>query len=150
MGVQIAKHASALDPLSGRSMHGPMQVFVQAVIDGEGCHASPKDRETDDHLDPPHEGHLDCEEQRALPPLEDNGVPIFLLSDLVGRISPKDPMMEERVYLIGMLNEPPPMMQDPPMEGVLEQTRVEKEEGEPCTDAESCGEIRHVLYPTWR
>jgi hypothetical protein len=138
MGVQIAKHASALDPLSGRSMHGPMQVFVQAVIGSEGCHAAPKEREPADNLRPPHEGHVDRQEQRALPPLEENRVPIFLLSDLVGRISPKDPMMEERVYLTGMRDEPPPMMQDPPMKGVLEQTRVEEEEDETCTGAESC------------
>ena len=137
VGIQISKHAGALDPAPGRAMHGPMQVLVKTVIDGQRRYAAPEERQTAEELYPPYGWRVSGDYERTLPPLEEDRVAILFALDVECHIATEDLVMEECVHLIGMQEHSPRAMQDPPMKGVLEQTPIEKEESEPCTGAES-------------
>jgi hypothetical protein len=59
-------------------------------------------------------------------------------------------MMVEGVDSIGILKQSPMAMQHPPVIDVLEQARVEEEQGESATGAENRGEVQHHRDPVVR
>lgn len=85
-----------------------------------------------------------CEQKRGLPPLKEDQVPVFFALNVIGHVTMEDLVMEERMHLIGVWEHWQGAMQDPPVKGVLEQSRIEKERNEPGTGADNCDEIRHV------
>lgn len=91
---------------------------------------------------------MDCQQKRGLPPLEQDEGSVFFALDMVCYVAAEDPVLKEHVYLIGRRQDSPRPVQHPPMKGVLEQTSIEKEKGEPTTGAENCDQIRHVSYRT--
>jgi hypothetical protein len=87
---------------------------------------------------------VNCEQKRSLPPLKQDHIPVFFALNVIGHVTTEDLVMQERMHLIGVWEHWQGAMQDPPVKGVFEQSRVEKEKREPSTGTENSDQIQHM------
>ncbi len=118
-GSQIPERAGPLDPSPRRAMDGEVQVFVQDIIDGHGDDAAPQEWQAGQKLEPPDGGRMGSDDERALPPLKEDPIPIFC-AGLEALVPAEDLVMKQGVRLVGRREHSPRAMHHPPVKGVLE------------------------------
>jgi hypothetical protein len=130
VGVEISKDRSPLDQPVPRAVHAPVKIFVDTVIESQRGEARPEDGPAAPDLGPPEYRGVEAHDHGRLPPLEEDEPTMLGILHTVALAAREDPVMETDVGLVGLGEVPMRPMQQPPMERVLEEIRVQQRHDE--------------------
>ena len=143
VGIEILKDCGPLDQAAPRAVHAPVKIFVDAVIRRQRGEARPEGGPAAPDLDPPQDQGVEAHDHGRLPPLEEDEPTMLRILHVVALALREDPVMETDVGLVGLREVPMGPMQQPPMESVLKEIRVQQRHDEPNPRAYDVGRPDH-------
>lgn len=99
MGMYESKRLGAFDPAVAWDVHTIVNILVQGIIEGEGQEPTNTDGPAKHPTEAEEERQMQPDEQRRIPPRKSDLFGINPRLDMVGRVSPEEPMVDEGVGL---------------------------------------------------
>ena len=99
MGLHELKCLGAFNPAVARDVHTIVNVFVQGIIESQSQDPTNTDGPAKRPAEAEQEGQMQPDEQRRIPPRKGDLLGIDPRLDMVGGVSPEEPMVDKGVSL---------------------------------------------------